>query len=189
MGHDQSLPLLDANAMSTTALDFAFLVEPPWIYVGSGEPERTTWNPSHFYSRPGLSVCARRLRGHKMRSTEALMNEFGAALQFFDGFGGNWYALEDCLGCLDEWLPADAYVLVVERAEELLQDEELSEMTSLLKVLHTTGESWSRPVVNNGRFNRDALPFHVLMNLSDSASSEVTIAKVARDAGIAFRSE
>ena len=48
-----------------------------------------------------------------MRRLPDLMNEFGAALQFFDGFGENWHALKECLSYLDEWLPATAYVLVV----------------------------------------------------------------------------
>src|SRR5262245_45408621 len=192
MGHNNSLARresLDKNSMSMTTLEFLFRVEPPWIYLGSGEPERNAWNPSHFYSRAGLSVCVRKLRGQKMRSTEALMNEFGAALQFFEGFGENWYALEECLGYLDEWLPADAYVLMIEKAEELLQSEGPSEMATLLKVLHSTGESWSKPITDNDRFNRNAIPFHVLLNVSDRVSSfsAVRILQVARDAGIPLR--
>ena len=59
---------------------------------------------------------------------EALMNEFGAAFQFFEKFGDNWNALEETLGYIDEWLPADAYILTVERAEEVLREAEPSEM-------------------------------------------------------------
>ena len=103
-----------------TTLDYLFSVEPPWIYVGSGEPERRKWNPSDFYSREGTNACVRRLRGKKMRTKGGLMDEFAASLQFFDGFGENWHALSECLAYLDEWLPADAYILVVEGAEEVL---------------------------------------------------------------------
>lgn len=172
--------------MTSTTLDILFRVEPPWIHVGPGEDERVKWNPSHFYSRSGIDVCVRRLRGQKMRSVEALMNEFGAAFQLFEGFGENWYALEDCLECLDEWLPADAYVLVIERAEEVLQEEEPSQMAALLKTLNGAGEFWSKRVEGTGRFDRDAIPFHVLMNVSaELPTAEDRITKAASGVGVA----
>ena len=123
-----------------------------------------------------------------MRNTDALMSEFGAALQFFDGFGENWYALEECLACLDEWLPAEAYILVVERAEELLQDSDSAEMISLLRVLHESGKSWASPIEDGDRFDRPAVPFHVLFNVSTAMpSNEIRIIGAARDAGIPLR--
>jgi len=174
--------------MSRTSLEYLFQVNPPWIYVGPGEPERAAWNPSHFYSREGLSVCVRRLRGQKMRNTEALMNEFAAALQFFDGFGENWYALEECLDYLDEWLPADAYVLVVESAEELLQESGIGELVSLLKVLDAAGEFWAKPIADGDRFDRPAVPFHVLLNLSSTVvATNTDITTAARIAGVPLR--
>jgi hypothetical protein len=123
-----------------------------------------------------------------MRGVEALMNECGAVLQFFGGFGENWPALEECLCYLDEWLPADAYVLAVERAEELLTDDAPIELITFLKVLHRAGEFWSEPVVDNDRFNRKPVPFHVLLNLSKTTSSiEDRFARAARDAGIVVK--
>ena len=172
--------------MTLTTLDILFRVEPPWIHVGPGEGERVKWNPSHFYSRSGLDVCVRRLRGQKMRCVEALMNEFGAAFQLFEGFGENWYALEDCLGCLDEWLPADAYVLVVEHAEQVLHEAEPDQMAAFLKTLNGAAESWSKRVEGSGRFDRNAIPFHVLLNVSaESPIVEGRITKAASDAGVA----
>ncbi|MEQ1736212.1 MAG: barstar family protein [Rhodoglobus sp.] len=171
--------------MISTASDFLFGVEPPWIYVGPGEPERVKWTESAFYSRPGTEGCVRRLRGPKMRTQQALMDEFGAALQFFGGFGANWHALEECLCYLDEWLPAQTYVLVVESAEHVLADDP-SELWALLKTLDAAGEWWSRPVIGNGRFDRGPTPFHVLFNLSDGAD-ESRFVKSARQASINVR--
>lgn len=174
--------------MSRTTLDYLFRVESPWIYVGPGESERDAWHPSHFYSREELSVCVRHLRGQKMRSTVALMNEFAAALQLSDAFGENWHALEECLAYLDEWLPAAAHVLVVERAEELLQEEGVGEMSSLLRVLHATGEFRARPIADGDRFDRPGLPFHALLNVTRNvATADTDIARAARDAGIPLR--
>lgn len=174
--------------MNRTSLDFLFRLEAPWVSIGPLEPERIKWVPSFFYAREGLSVCVRRLRGQKMRTTEGLMTEFGAALQFFDGFGENWHALEECLGYLDEWLPAQSYVLVVERAEETLCESGLGAMIALLKVLHATGEFWSRPITDGGRFDRPGVPFHVLFNLSSSAVGiESELVRSAAHAGIPIR--
>jgi hypothetical protein len=116
------------------------------------------------------------------------MCEFGAALQFFDGFGENWIALEECLEYLDEWMPAQAYVLVVERAEELLSEEQPDQTIALLKTLHDVGEWWSRPIADNERFNRVAVPFHVLLNVSQAASLSVDkIRQAAEEACIPIR--
>lgn len=154
-----------AAEMSRTRLDFLWQTTPPWIYADVGESEREGWIPSYFYSTEGLDVCVRRLRGWKMANTSDVMNEIGAALQFFDGFGENWYALEECLCYLDEWLPADAYVLVVERAEEMLPEDGPA-LEALLTTFNAAGDFWSRPVDAPGRFERPSRPFHVLLNVS-----------------------
>ena len=154
--------------MSRTALSFLFRVEPPFVFLGPGEPERSKWDPNHFYATEGVSPCVRRLRGSKMRTVASLMDEVSAALQFFDGFGENWYALEECLSYLDEWLPADAYILVVEEAEELLADQP-DQLGAFLITVNRAGESWAAPVTGNERFNRPPVPFHVLLSLSNTA--------------------
>jgi RNAse (barnase) inhibitor barstar len=62
---------------------------------------------------------ARVVRGVKCRTAPALFDEFAAAWQFPPYFGENWDALDECLSDLD-WLPAQAYVLVVTNALHLL---------------------------------------------------------------------
>ncbi len=171
-----------------TTLDYIVGIEAPWMYVGFGEPERKKWIPSHYYSRADVNVCVRRLRGKKMRTKAALMNEFAASLQFLDGFGENWDALGECLEYLDEWLPADAYVLVVEGAEELLRDEQPDQMVALLKTLHDAGEWWSKPITDNDRFNRSGIPFHVLLNVGENEPSAIDrIARIAGEANVPVR--
>jgi hypothetical protein len=173
--------------VGTTTGDYLHRVESPWIYLGAGERERKSWIPSHFYARDERSLCVRKLRGQKMRDKAALMNEFGAALQFFDGFGENWHALGDCLRSLDEWLPGDGYVLVVENADVLLRDEP-AEMVWLLKVLHEVGAFWAKPIADGDRFDRPARPFHVLLHLAEDVfATDTNIARAARDAGIPLR--
>ena len=98
-----------------------------------------------------------------MRNTIALMNEFAAAFQFpIDNFGDNWYALKDCLKYLDEWLPAKSYIVFINYADQLLVDENPDELKWLLLTLQELGRYWGQPVTEQGRFNREAVPFHTL---------------------------
>ena len=97
------------------------------------------------------------------------MDEFGAALQFFDGFGENWHALGECLSYLEEWLPGDSYVLVITEPFFVLGDSDEEELQWLLKVLEETGRWWSKPVVDNGRFNRPARPFHTVLQCDEES--------------------
>jgi hypothetical protein len=99
-----------------------------------------------------------------MHDVGDLMSEVGAALQFFDGFGENWQALEECLCYLDEWLPAEAYVVVVEHAEEMLAGDD-DALRALLLTLDAAGGSWARSVDGPERFKRGPVPFHVLLNV------------------------
>lgn len=146
-----------------TSYEFIFENQGPFLSAGAEEPERREWIDSHFYASETAAPCVRKLRGSKMRTTQALMNEFGAALQFFDGFGENWHALEECLSYLDEWLPSAAgYVLPIPDAHQLLADQG-DQLEAFLITAHSAGEFWSRPIDDNGRFNRPARPFHVLL--------------------------
>lgn len=136
---------------------------PPWIlsHVPTTEDER--WLPQYLFTLPGRSPVIRVLRGQKMRTRQSLMDEFGAALQFLEPFGENWYALKDCLSSLNEWLPGDAYILVIDMPEEVLIDESPDELHWLVVTIEEVAEWWSHPITDNGPFNRDAIPFHVVL--------------------------
>jgi len=60
------------------------------------------------------------------------------ALRFPDWFGGNWDALEDCLGDLS-WRQGDGHVLVFRNWQALGSDE----LGVLIDVLRSTAEFWS----------------------------------------------
>ena len=129
--------------------------------------------PSYFYQKEGVNTKVLRLRGSKMRTTAQLMSEFGAAGQFFEGFGENYHALGDCLDYLGEWMPADGYVMLFTGIDELLVDEPESALASLLLTLQITAENWSQPIEGNGHFDRPPKPFHSLFLLpkGDPASA------------------
>lgn len=146
--------------------------EPPWLLIHKLSEDEERWTPAFLYSKPEDAPVIRVLRGRKMRTRQALMDEIGAALQFFDGFGENWPALRECLAYMDEWLPGGAYVLVVTHPEELLA-EEAGELGSFLRIIQETGEWWQTPIVDNGRFNRPAIPFHVVLRCNESTFPQV----------------
>ncbi|GAA4405956.1 barstar family protein [Tsukamurella soli] len=82
--------------------------------------------------RPAPTV--RVVRGSRMRTKAALLDELAAALQFPLHFGGNWDALADCLGDLD-WIRASGtVVLAVAEAEQVLADQP-AELATLASVL------------------------------------------------------
>jgi hypothetical protein len=68
----------------------------------------------------------------------ALLARIAGALAFPSWFGGNWDALEDCLGDLS-WMPAAGYVLLLEGASGLPADER----GTLADILASAATSWS----------------------------------------------
>ena len=152
----------------TTRFNHIFEALPPWISVGPGEPERLGWQHDYFYSRPDTKCWVRRLRGWKMKSKQALMDEISAACEFFDGFGENWWAVQDCLSDLNESVGAEAYTLVIEKGEQVLCDEPIEELGWFLRIMNDTAKWWSEPICDNGPYNRKAIPFHTLIHLSEA---------------------
>jgi hypothetical protein len=170
-----------------TAWDWLFRVEEPWIRIGPAEPESAKWTTSSFYSAPGLEVCARHLLGRRMRTTKALMAEIAAAFQFFAGFGENWSALDDSLPSMYLELPADAYIVVINGAEELLRDEPVDETRKCLQVFNAVGAQWSVPNPDNGWFTRKALPFHVLFNVQRDDPAYRRLIEIAGESDVPVR--
>jgi barstar (barnase inhibitor) len=69
---------------------------------------------------------------------EALLARIAGALAFPAWFGGNWDALEDCLGDLS-WMTAAGYVLLFESAADLPLDER----GTLVDILASVAASWA----------------------------------------------
>jgi hypothetical protein len=102
---------------------------------------------TYALAREQPTTAVRRLRGTRCRTATGLFDELAAALQFPAYFGGNWNAVRDMLSDL-RWVPADAYLLIVEDADELLADEPDETLAVGLGVLATSPGS---------------TPFHVVL--------------------------
>jgi len=155
--------------VSKQAIDRQILYrpEPPWVLIDVLSLEEQRLIPSFLYQQEGINSVTRMLRGRKMQTVAGLMSEFGAALQFFEGFGENWYALEECLSYLDEWLEAEAYILALNRPDTILADESIDQLGWFITTLNEVGEWWQKPITDNGRFNRGPVPFHVVIQTGE----------------------
>ena len=62
-----------------------------------------------------------------------------------------------------EWLPGEAYALVVTHAEELLVDEEPDALNTFLRIIETVASTWASPIAEGERWDRAAVPFHCVL--------------------------
>jgi hypothetical protein len=140
-------------------LDRLLRSEKPWLHLlvmAESEACDLLWDlPRSATER----VVSRVIRGRKAMTKAALFDEFAAALQFPCGFGENWDAFDECLADL-EWLPADAYAILITSAARLLEKEP-AELPVLLQILDGAAQAWSRPV--EGQWPRPPRAFHVIL--------------------------
>jgi hypothetical protein len=138
--------------------------QPPWIVRIAAKP-RDAYALSQALERQG--VVARVVRGRKMETYQGLYNELAAALQFPDYFGENWGALDECLADL-EWLPAQAYAILVTDADRVLAAEEPDAVAGFVTLLRDVAAAWAMPRGSES-YSRVA-PFHCVFQV-DNASA------------------
>jgi hypothetical protein len=144
-------------------VDRVLRVEAPHVHLRVAAAS-VAWDlASSLQHTSGKHVVARVLRGQKSRTARHLFDEWSAALQFPRYFGENWDALNDCLADL-QWLPGDAYVLLIADGDKVLDKEPPAQLGALLKVLEHVAGEWSKPKANG--LPRPARPFHVVLQCS-----------------------
>jgi hypothetical protein len=126
-------------------------------------------------------VACRTIRGQKARNTQALFDEFAAALQFPYYFGENGGAFDECLTDL-EWLPADAYALLIQNSTHLLETEMSDQLSAFFQALERAGREWGTPAA--GQFPRPAKSFHVLLQCT--SEEEGTLHQKLEAAKVSF---
>ncbi len=145
--------------------DILHSTEPPCLYV----TQATADDLANLVLRlvavhPGAAV--RVVRGRKSRSVAAFFDEVSAALQFPYYFGENWNAFDEMIVDLD-WLPAEAYLLVLADADSLLADAEDEDFRILTETLSRARQAWLTPNQYVPR-ERPPTPFHVVLQCSDA---------------------
>ncbi len=137
----------------------------PWLHPVIGTESEVCDQVAESLKAAKLHVVYRRIRGDKARTAQGWFDECSAALQFPCYFGENWNAFDECITDL-EWLPGDAYMLLITNGSRLLQAEPPGELAVLFTILDHAGQEWSKPVA--GQFPRPAKPFHVLIQSDQS---------------------
>jgi hypothetical protein len=153
---------------------------PPWFLIletSSGNAYEWAWRVA------AGGAMVRVLRGHKMRTTEALFNELGAALQLPSYFGENWPGLDECLADLS-WMPALPRVLLFVQAVEILADEKSELLDLFSDVLVRAAEGWAEPLDRDLAWDRPALPFHAVLQVT--AEDRPTVASTWTRSGAAI---
>lgn len=148
---------------------------PPYFAIVMGDKKslgRYVYRINATLKQPQVTALAVRVvRGAKMRCEQDLHNEIAAAFQFPYYYGENWDALDECLTDL-EWIPADAYVMVISEASLLLRDEDPVRLTTFVEVLAGTCEYWATEHVEFPSDELHPTAFHVLFH-ADEGEMEV----------------
>ena len=144
-----------------------YLPKSPWVYIAASTPSDSTNFGWSLVNDGPLRVVVRFLRGSKMTKLSDLDNEVAAALQFPWYYGENWAAFDECITDLD-WLPGDAYVLIITDAQAVLSEENEEQFATFVKIIQKAGEEWGQPVETSEAWSRPSVPFHVIFQCTES---------------------
>ncbi|MFF2078302.1 barstar family protein [Kitasatospora sp. NPDC058162] len=118
--------------------------EAPWVHHLEEDARR-----SSFLLPPSGTSYVAWLDGAEMGNEQGLFEQMSVRLRFPVYFGWNWNALSDCLRDL-KWVPADHYLIIIERSALMLQ-ECAEDRETLLGILNTAGRRWGREMDQSGK--------------------------------------
>ena len=154
---------MDMGMLTTIDLRFE-----PLLLVGSSGEIATAvagWLTS------GLAV--RVVRGRKMRSRGGLFDEFAAAFQYPLHFGENMDAFDECIAELEGVSAGEGFVVVIVEPEQVLVEDAAAVFNWLTQSLAAAAEKWALPVALGEWWDRDAVPFHIVLACDSEHSDAV----------------
>lgn len=149
--------------------------EAPWLLLTKGHKKRAL--------PKGFSIFE--LDALQMKNLNGFYDEISSALKMPDYFGRNFNALDECLTDL-EWLSSNGYLIVVRNAELLLSDETFDSLEGLLSIFSKAGKEWAIEVNEGNPWDRKAIPFHVILEISEDADSDSIVKYQNMEPPIAF---
>jgi hypothetical protein len=115
-------------------------IEPPYlIALTGGKSEIGEY--VHRTMDSATRLVVKTLNGRRMKDRPSTMDEMAAELEFPSYFGKNIPALSECLQDL-EWLPADAYLLLLYDAASVLSKETHADAISFFSLLDRICSEW-----------------------------------------------
>ncbi len=148
-------------------MDFSSL-DSPYFHVLVGTRKEFGQYAYWLNYQSGSQHAVRWVRGTKMRRVDDLFDEFSAAFQFPDYFGGNWPGFDECIRDLD-WLPAKGYIVLVFDAWNLLGDETL-DRPAFVRIMAHACKYWATEHTEFSSKELKPVPFHVLFHCEESAA-------------------
>lgn len=148
----------------------SFLYEPkgPWLLSSKRELK---WE-----IREGFLEL--RLNARRMSTLSGFFDEVSSVFRFPSYFGKNLNATWECINDL-EWLPSRGYVVVVAAAETFLCDEPDDTLAVVLQRFCETGAEWAEEVSVGDAWDREAIPFHTILEFSCGINSPL-VSRVLR---------
>ena len=140
-----------------TDLAFISTIKPPWLLMTQREITRRDVPNGMLLVEADAAL---------MMNYEGLLREIAAVFQFPDYFGKNYNALNDCITDLD-WLPAEGYLFVIKNSASLMIEESGDDLEVLLRILDKAGKEWATPVNIGEWWDREGLPFHTILQMSE----------------------
>ncbi len=134
--------------------EFLLETEAPHVHVIAGSAEDLCEAVMGLEGMREQGLETRWLRASKMRTANALFDEFAAVLQFPPYFGENWDGLDECLNDLD-WLEGNGAALFILDADQLLQDAPSEDGRILFEILQAAESN---------------LPFHIVLQTQDTTT-------------------
>ncbi|WP_270164503.1 barstar family protein [Paenibacillus sp. SYP-B4298] len=112
-------------------------------------------------------------------TVEKLFDEFSAVYQFPYYFSANWNSFEECINDL-AWLQADAYIMCISNAENLLQLSN-SDFDSFTSILADSVREW-QDGRNLGAVVTSSTPFNIIFHCAKE--NEYELIMKLRESGI-----
>ncbi|MGG0815004.1 barstar family protein [Paenibacillus alvei] len=151
---------------------FDVILGKPQFYIRNGDISDFTDFHWRLKQSSSKKILAKMIRGQKCVTVEKLFDEFAAVFQFPFYFGENWDAFEESMNDLT-WLQADAYVLCISNAENILQLSN-SDFEAFANILARSVTEWEDGR-DFGAITTSPTPFNIVFHCAKDKEQDLII--------------